>query len=237
MLDFLESQDFYSRLYSLQLLSAISAARPERTQECILTAPLGTTRLVAALEDPRDAIQNAALVLLTDLSNASPELQKLIAFENAFDRLFAMITVDGGLQTGGIVVQDCLSLLANLVRYNGPNQSLFRETGCVAKLAELLPGGKRVPVSEQEEEWANPQRDKNIWGVLAVLRMFLISGSTATIQNQNAFVKHGMLQLVLNLAFDHSTAIPIKAEVRVHRIRFFFQVTANQTLTSKVYRH
>jgi intracellular protein transport protein USO1 len=196
----------------LQLLSAISSARPERTQECILSAPLGTTRLVAALDDPRDAVQNASLVLLTDLSNASPELQKLIAFENAFDRLFVLTAADGGLNTGGVVVQDCLSLLANLVRFNAPNQSLFRETGCVAKLAELLPGGRRLPDSE-EEDWDNPQRDKNLWGVLVVLRMFLVTGSSSTMQNQNVFGKHGILQLVLNLAFNNKTSIPIRAEV------------------------
>lgn len=35
LLDFLETTDFYSRLYSLQLLSAILAARTERTEECV----------------------------------------------------------------------------------------------------------------------------------------------------------------------------------------------------------
>lgn len=216
LLDLLETPDFYSRLYSLQLIQSISSARPERTQECVLTAPLGTTRLVATLDDPRDAVRNAGLVLLNDLSQSSPELQKLFVFENAFERIFNIIEADGSLAQGGIVVQDCLSVLANLVRFNASNQTTFRETGGVAKLAALLPGAPKSkrgkPQLAEEEEWVSPQSEKNIWGLLAILRMFLVTGSTSALPNQNAFHKHGLLQQVLNMAFDPSTAIPIKVE-------------------------
>lgn len=152
-------------------------------------------------------------MLLTDLTQSSHELQKLVAFENAFERLFKLIELEGSLDQGGIVVQDCLSLLANLVRYNASNQSLFRETGCVARLAQLLPGGKlKKPSAEEDDDWANPQKDKNLWGLLAVLRLFLARGSTSTQLNQNSFQKHGLIQLILNLAFNTTTAPPIRAE-------------------------
>ncbi|KAF2706141.1 hypothetical protein K504DRAFT_459464 [Pleomassaria siparia CBS 279.74] len=216
LLDLLDTPEFYSRLYSLQLIQAISSARPERTQECVLLAPLGTSRLVATLEDPRDAIRNAGLGLLNDLSHASPELQKLFVFESAFERIFGMIREDGGLTQGGIVVQDCLSLLANLVRFNASNQTTFRETGGVAQFAALLPGAKRARRSrkstEEEDDWVSPTSDKNVWGLLAILRMFLVKGSTSTLPNQNTFIKHGLLQQVLNMAFDPPTAIPVKVE-------------------------
>ncbi|KAF1813728.1 hypothetical protein P152DRAFT_457092 [Eremomyces bilateralis CBS 781.70] len=222
LLDFLETSDFYSRLYSIQLISAIQEARLERTQECILSAPLGTTRLASMLKDPRDAVRNASILLLTDLTTSSNELQKLVAFEGAFEQLFALIDEEGALNHGGIVVQDCLSLLANLLRHNSSNQSLFRETGCISKLGHLLPEGplrtqKRAPQPDEEEEedddaFPNPQRDKNIWGILAVLRMFLVKGSLGTQQNQNAFFKNGLLQQVLNLAFKESTLPRIRAE-------------------------
>ena len=58
LLDLLDAHDFFSRLYSLQLISAISTARPERTQECVYTAPLGVARLVAVLEDKREAVRS-----------------------------------------------------------------------------------------------------------------------------------------------------------------------------------
>lgn len=198
------------------MIQAIYNARPERTQECILTAPLGTPRLVATLDDPREAVRNAALILLNDLSQSSSELQKLFVFENAFERIFSLIEADGALTQGGIIVQDCLSLLANLVRFNASNQTNFRETGGVAKSAELLPGtkkAKRVQAHSEEDDWTSPQSDKNIWGLLAILRMLLVKGSASTRANQNAFHKHGLLQQVLNIAFEPSTAISIKVEV------------------------
>jgi len=213
LLAMLESADFYSRLYSLQLLTAIFAARPERTQESILNAALGASRLSATLDDSREAIRNAGLVLLTALTQSSLELQKLVAFESAFDRIFHLIHIEGGLAQGGIVVQDCLELLSNLVRYNPSNQSLFRESGCVSKLAEILRSTNAEPSDEKDGEvWSSSQRDKNIWGILAVIRFFLVDGSVSTQANQTAFNKHGLLQQVLNLAFSRSTELPVKAE-------------------------
>jgi hypothetical protein len=179
---------------------------------------LGTPRLVAILDDPRDAVRNAGLVLLNDLSQASSELQKLFVFENAFERIFNLVEAEGSLTQGGIVVQDCLSLLANLVRFNSSNQTAFRETGGVARCAKLLPGAKKPTKprvsGDDEEDWVSPQCEKNIWGLLAILRMFLVQGSTSAKANQIAFAKNGLLQQVLDMAFDHSTAVPIKVEVR-----------------------
>jgi hypothetical protein len=114
-------------------------------------------------------------------------------------------------------VQDCLDLLANLVRQNSSNQSLFRESGCVPKLSELLKSAYAVPEGEDVDhidEFPNAQRDKNLWGLLAVIRLFLVSGSPGTQINQKTFEKHGLLQQVLNLAFRTATDSPIRAEVR-----------------------
>ena len=213
LLGMLESSDFYSRLYSLQLIAAIFTARPERTQECVLNAALGASRLAATLDDSRDAVRNAGVVLLGELTQSSFELQKLVAFESAFDRVFNLVRLEGGLTQGGIVVQDCLQLLSNLVRYNPSNQSLFRESGCVSRLAELLRTAN-VESSGQAggEVWSSPQRDKNIWGTLAVIRLFLADGSVSTQANQAAFHKHGLLQQVLNLAFSRSAEVSVRVE-------------------------
>jgi hypothetical protein len=51
LVELLEEVDFYVRLYTLQLL-------PVRTQEGVLTAPLGVDRLVGILDDQRDAVRN-----------------------------------------------------------------------------------------------------------------------------------------------------------------------------------
>ena len=212
------------------MISAISSARPERTQECVYTAPLGVSRLVAILEDKREAVRSGrallcllpkdvadivveGLLLLTALTPSSPDLQKLVAFENAFDRVFAIIDAEGGLTHGGIAIQDCLSLLANLLRLNVSNQSYFRETGWVKKLAVLLSEAIREQdTPDGVSEWARPQRDKNVWGLLAVIRLFLSRGSVGTQANQVSFWQSGVLTQVLEIGFRDAIDVSIRAE-------------------------
>ncbi|KAH7134831.1 p115 like vesicle tethering protein [Dactylonectria estremocensis] len=216
LLDFLESADFYSRLYSLQLLAAILSARTERTEECVFTAPLGISRLVSVLDDQREAIRNEAITLLTYLTPTSLEIQKLVAFENAFDRLFNIIEADGSLADGGRTVEDCLILLANLLRGNTSNQSLFRESGCISRMANLL-SQVLQPQSETPEiaSWAQAQKNRNVYAFLVIIRLFITPGSVGTSQNQTAIWRHGLAYHVLQLAFSPGAQVQIKAEALV----------------------
>ncbi|GAB7366147.1 hypothetical protein MBLNU230_g7709t1 [Neophaeotheca triangularis] len=201
--------DYYSRLYSLQLLSAICAARPERLQECILSAPLGVSRLVGVLDDARDAVRNAGLLLLVDLTaGASDELRKIVAFEDAFGKIFALIRLEGGLGDAGITAQDCLSLLANLIRNSASNQSMFRESGCVAQLKQLL--GQIFP-SEDDAPFVTQSREKGGWGVLALIGLFLVPGENFSAQNQTAFFRAGTAQTLIDLGFAENIAPPVRA--------------------------
>lgn len=155
------------------------------------------------------------LLLLTALTPSSPDLQKLVAFENVFDRIFSIVDLEGSLTHGGMIVQDCLSLLANLLRLNVSNQSYFRETGWIKKLAALL----KEALKEQDShdgvaDWARSQRDKNVWGLLAVIRLFLIKGSIGTHANQISLWQNDVLTQVLEIAFHISIDINIRAEVR-----------------------
>lgn len=215
LLDFLETTDFYSRLYSLQLLSAILSARTERTEECVFTAPLGISRLVAILDERREAIRNEAITLLTYLTPSSPDIQKLVVYENAFEKIFAIITAEGLLE-GSQVVEDCLILMANLLRLNSTSQSQFRESGCVPQLSKLLQSAYQSSEDGEVEEvapWAQAQRNRNVYALLAVIRLFLVHGAVGTSQNQKSFWQHNLLYHALQLAFSHSAEIPIKAEV------------------------
>lgn len=137
-----------------------------------------------------------------------------MAYENAFDRIFGIIDAEGSLTHGGIPVQDCLSLLANLLQLNTSNQNLFRESGWMKKLAALLADVlKEQNSSEGVAEWARPQRDKNVWGLLAVIRLFLLQGSVGTQSNQRSFWQCGVLGLVLDIGFHASIDMNIRAEV------------------------
>ena len=156
------------------------------------------------------------LLLLGALTPSSPDLQKLVAFEGAFDRVFGIIDAEGSLTHGGVTVQDCLSLLANLLRLNISNQSYFRETGWVKKLATLLCEALREQdSSDGVTEWARSQREKNLWGLLAVIRLFLVKGSIGTQANQISFWQSGVLVQVLDIAFHQSIDMTIRAEVRL----------------------
>lgn len=177
-----------------------------------------------SMRDADQRHQSEGILLLTALTPSSPDLQKLVAFENAFDRIFGIIDAEGSLTHGGIAVQDCLSLLANLLRLNVSNQSYFRETGWVKKLYGLLKESLREQdSSDSVADWARPQRDKNVWGLLAVLQLFLIKGSIGTQANQISFWQNGVLTQVLEIAFHQSIDFGIRAEVsrpirlKIHR--------------------
>ncbi|EPS70331.1 hypothetical protein M569_04427, partial [Genlisea aurea] len=127
ILSLLSEEDFYVRYYTLQLLTTLVTKSPSRIQEAILTIPGGVTNLVDMLMD-REVIRNEALLLLTYLTREAEEIQKILVFEGAFEKIFSIITEEGGSE-GGVVVQDCLELLKNLLRHNPSNQvALLRET-------------------------------------------------------------------------------------------------------------
>jgi intracellular protein transport protein USO1 len=194
----------------VQLLSAICVSRPERLQECILSAPLGVSRLVGVLDDARDAVRNAGLLLLVDLtSGANEDLRKIVAFEDVFGKVFALIQMEGGLAEAGITAQDCLSLLANLVKGSSSNQTMFRESGCVTQMAQLLQ--QAFPPSEQEAPYAVPNREKSAFGLLQLLRLFFVAGESSTPQNQASFFKAGTAQILIDLGFEGRLPTPIRA--------------------------
>lgn len=55
------------------------------------------------------------------LISQSPDIQKILAFEGAFEKLFNTITQEGGVD-GGIVAQEALACVDTLLRYNSSNQ-------------------------------------------------------------------------------------------------------------------
>ncbi|KAK3304497.1 p115 like vesicle tethering protein [Chaetomium strumarium] len=217
--------DFYSRLYSLQLLSAILSARTERTEECIVNTNDGIPRLVAVLEDPREAIRDEAVGLLTDLTPTSNVIQNLVTLEKGFAPIFEILSKEGGLAGGARVVEDCLILLANLLRLNPLNQTMFRDMGFVAETSRLLRDAYKESKDGQEvAEWVEVQRNRNVYAMLAVLRLFLVPGAAGTALNQEAFLGDllsagrgrgrgpPVLENTLQIAFSHVAELPIKSE-------------------------
>jgi hypothetical protein len=55
------------------------------------------------------------------LVSQSPDIQKVLAFEGVFEKLFNILTQEGGVD-GGVVAQGALSCLDTLLRFNISNQ-------------------------------------------------------------------------------------------------------------------
>lgn len=119
------------------------------------------------------------------------------------------------MSLGTEVVEDCLSLLAHLLRFNISNQSSFRETGCVKRVTHLLHECQQEPEGDEPlPEWTLVHRDKNVWGLLAIIQLFLIRGSASTPINQTAFWQNGVTEQVLSIAFGQRFSVSVTAKVR-----------------------
>ena len=121
------------------------------------------------------------------------------------------------MSLGTEVVEDCLSLLAHLLRFNVSNQSSFRETGCVKKVTHLLHECQQEPEGDEPlPQWTLVHRDKNVWGILAIIQLFLIRGGVSTPINQTAFWQNGVTEQVLSIAFGQRFSVGVTAKVRFH---------------------
>ena len=59
--------------------------------------------------------------MVQKLLSQSPDIQKILAFEGAFERLFNIVRQEGGIE-GGHMVHDALICVDTLLRYNTSNQ-------------------------------------------------------------------------------------------------------------------
>jgi hypothetical protein len=131
----LRGADFYSKLYAAQTLREASDSCGDSVRAGMLADPTAIPTLMDSMKE-NEVIRNEALLLLVELTKGNEELQKLVAFEGAFERAFSVMREEGGVD-GGIVVQDCLELCNNLLRDNSSNQTLFRENGFVKSVPGL----------------------------------------------------------------------------------------------------
>ncbi|KER32306.1 hypothetical protein T265_01535 [Opisthorchis viverrini] len=105
-------------------------------------------------------------------------IQKIVAFENTFERLFAIIQSEG-LLDGGVVVEDCLRLMWQLLEGNVPNQILFRENNFIQRLLPLFEPKMMGDATDYQSHWS-VQKVVNLQLALHVVRALL----SARKQNQ-----------------------------------------------------
>ncbi|KAJ1859890.1 Vesicle-mediated ER to Golgi transport protein [Coemansia sp. RSA 2703] len=220
-LELLGDADFYVRYYTVQLLGALHMHSGEELQRRVLVSPMGVGRLVDLLSDQRDIIRNEGIQLLIAMTESNADIQKIVAFENAFDYLLNTVNEEGGAR-GNIVVQDCLQLLHNLLNYNVSNQNFFREASGIQKLPDLLitdpsqtSAARNNPalanMDEEELEWT-AQHSRNMLVVLDIIRMLIQPGNSNTESNQLAMQQCGIIPPLLQLALAHEAPSSVRSQ-------------------------
>ncbi|XP_044303333.1 general vesicular transport factor p115 isoform X4 [Varanus komodoensis] len=140
------------------------------------------------------------VLLLQQLTKSNAAIQKIVAFENAFERLLDIIT-DEGNSDGGIVVEDCLLLLQNLLKNNNSNQNFFKEGSYIQRMKPWF------EVGDDNAGWS-AQKVTNLHLMLQLVRV-LVSPTNppgATSSCQKAMFHCGLLQQLCTILM--ATGVP-----------------------------
>ncbi|KAI0090824.1 p115 like vesicle tethering protein [Irpex rosettiformis] len=187
----LADQTTYLRLAILQFLITLLQNRRQVVQGYFLKAPVGPTTVIATLDEKREIIRTESLTMLQLLLSQSPDIQKILAFEGAFEKLFTIVQQDGGLE-GGVLVRDALACVDTLLRFNAANQSYFRETSLPPLLLSLLgyppalPPDHPVPQEFSLQFWEGGQKKANASAVIGIMGI-LLGSKSGTPQETFAF--------------------------------------------------
>ncbi|XP_078060140.1 general vesicular transport factor p115 isoform X5 [Mustelus asterias] len=200
LLSLLEEFDFHVRWPAVKLLTALLKNQGQQVQQIILVSPMGVSRMMDLLADSREVIRNDGLLLLQQLTKANAAIQKIVAFENAFERLLDIITEEG-MSDGGIVVEDCLLLLLNLMKNNSSNQNFFKEGSYIQRMKPWF------EVAEDNSGWS-AQKVTNLHLMLQLVRVLVspVNPPGATSSCQKSAFQCGLLQQLCTILM--ATGVP-----------------------------
>uniref|UniRef100_A0A3Q2TL30 General vesicular transport factor p115 n=1 Tax=Fundulus heteroclitus TaxID=8078 RepID=A0A3Q2TL30_FUNHE len=200
VLTLLEEFDFHVRWPGVKLLTALLKTQGVQVQGIILVSPMGVSRLMDLLADSREVIRNDGLLLLQQLTKGNAAIQKIVAFENAFERLLDIITEEGS-SDGGIVVEDCLLLLLNLLKNNSSNQNFFKEGSYIQRMKPWF------EVGDDNSGWS-AQKVTNLHLMLQLVRVMVspVNSPGATASCQKCMYQCGLLQQLCTILM--ATGVP-----------------------------
>ncbi|XP_062903023.1 general vesicular transport factor p115 isoform X4 [Mobula hypostoma] len=200
LLSLLEEFDFHVRWPTVKLLTALLKNLGAQVQQIILVSPMGVSRMMDLLADSREVIRNDGLLLLQQLTKGNAAIQKIVAFENAFERLLDIITEEG-MSDGGIVVEDCLLLLLNLMKNNSSNQNFFKEGSYIKRMKPWF------EVAEENSSWS-AQKVTNLHLMLQLVRVLVspVNPPGATSSCQKSAFQCGLLQQLCTILM--ATGVP-----------------------------
>ncbi|XP_038614903.1 general vesicular transport factor p115 isoform X3 [Tachyglossus aculeatus] len=200
LLSFLEEFDFHVRWPGVRLVTTLLKQQGPQVQQIILVSPMGVSRLMDLLADSREVIRNDGVLLLQALTRSNAAIQKIVAFENAFEKLLDIITEEGN-SDGGIVVEDCLLLHQNLLKNNNSNQNFFKEGSYIQRMKPWF------EVGDDNSGWS-AQKVTNLHLMLQLVRV-LVSPTNppgATSSCQKAMFQCGLLRQLCTILM--ATGVP-----------------------------
>ncbi|XP_033985710.1 general vesicular transport factor p115 isoform X3 [Trematomus bernacchii] len=200
ILSLLEEFDFHVRWPGVKLLTALLKNQGVQVQGIILVSPMGVSRLMDLLADSREVIRNDGLLLLQQLTKSNAAIQKIVAFESAFERLLDIITEEGS-SDGGIVVEDCLLLLLNLLKNNSSNQNFFKEGSYIQRMKPWF------EVGDDNSGWS-AQKVTNLHLMLQLVRVMVspVNSPGASASCQKSMYQCGLLQQLCTILM--ATGVP-----------------------------
>ncbi|KAM6941588.1 general vesicular transport factor p115 isoform 5-T5 [Lycodopsis pacificus] len=200
LLSLLEEFDFHVRWPGVKLLTVLLKNQGVQVQGIILVSPMGVSRLMDLLADSREVIRNDGLLLLQQLTKSNAAIQKIVAFENAFERLLDIITEEGS-SDGGIVVEDCLLLLLNLLKNNSSNQNFFKEGSYIQRMKPWF------EIGDDNSGWS-AQKVTNLHLMLQLVRVMVspVNSPGATASCQKSMYQCGLLQQLCTILM--ATGVP-----------------------------
>ncbi|RWS29226.1 general vesicular transport factor p115-like isoform X1, partial [Leptotrombidium deliense] len=205
LIDLLEEYDFKVRWPALRLLMGLLRNKLRDLQERILANPMGISRLMDLLSDSREIIRNDAIVLFVHLTRGNSNIQKIVAFENAFDRLYEVIAGEG-YSDGGVVVEDCLIVFQNLLKNNTSNQNFFKEGSYIQRLLPFIN-------ITADSDWPT-QKATNILFLLQVIRTLVSPRNPFQVTNacQKVMQQCGLLERLCAILLTNGVPADILTE-------------------------
>ncbi|CAH8678756.1 unnamed protein product [Schistosoma rodhaini] len=197
LLSLLDAPESFIRRNAMRLLTVLSINRLKDTQNAVLQCRTGVSKLVDILSDTHEVLRNDVILLLTELTKANANIQKIVAFENAFDWLLKIIYSEG-LCDGSVVVEDCLRLLLQLLDGNPSNQVLFVEGNFIQRLSLLF--DLYSTDSAQPQLWS-AQKVVNAEVAMQVVQTLVAPCNKAQLTRncQNVIYDCGLLEKLCNI--------------------------------------
>ncbi|KAI9441770.1 p115 like vesicle tethering protein [Lactarius indigo] len=194
----LGDRDYLLRYSACVLLISILQNRPQKVQAYFLKAP-----------DNKEIV-GRGIVVLAALIRQSTEIPKVLAFDGVFEKLFAVVTREGGLE-GQSVVADALKCVDTLLRFNPSNQSYFRETDLPSLLCTLLFFNPHV----QPEESVPQEFALQFWNDDKATNAGLILEAIGLLLGSKGAGGYAFTRLLIEMALASNAPTRLKVKVRL----------------------